>query len=220
MAENTPNRPRRQRNPRGQGALLRNELVSAASRLLATMDRPETLTLRQVAREVGVAPASVYGHFPDLDTLIAHVLQLRFAELAATMRRAAEGAPDPLHDLVARCSAYIRWGVDHPGEYRTIVGGGMPAILVPLSAAGAGEDLLGTVSASLAEVAPSGDGREWFAGLMLWTALHGMVSLYNEHGQIDWPPLDALIVDVLRLHTGRADTEIEAALASPQHSPR
>ena len=39
--------------------------MEAAAHLLATLDQPETLTLRQVAREVGVAPASIYSHFPD-----------------------------------------------------------------------------------------------------------------------------------------------------------
>src|SRR5256885_6675968 len=54
------------RSPRGQGQLLKAQLVEAAAHLLATLDQPETLTLRQVAREVGVAPASIYSHFPDL----------------------------------------------------------------------------------------------------------------------------------------------------------
>jgi AcrR family transcriptional regulator len=194
--------------------VLREQFIAAAAHLLATMDRPETLTLRQVAREVGAAPASVYSHFPDLDTLIAHVLQQRFAELGEVMRQAADSSSDPLHDLVAQCAAYVRWGVDHPGEYRTIIGGGMPAGLAPLSAAGAGEELLQTVSASLAAAAQLEPESEPVAALMLWTALHGLVSLYNEHGQIDWPPLNDLIISVLHLHTGRAVVEIEAALTA------
>ncbi|WP_084485655.1 TetR/AcrR family transcriptional regulator [Humibacter albus] len=219
MTESTTSSPQRRRNPRGQGTVLRDQLVEAAARLLATMDRPETLTLRRLAREVGVAPASIYSHFPDLDSLVTHVLQLRFAELASAMRRAAEDAPDALHDLVARCGAYVRWGVQHPGEYRTIVGGGMPAAVAPLSMTGVGEELLGTVSNSLAAVAPAGPAREWFAAIMLWTALHGVVSLYNEHGAIRWPPLDDLIIDVLRLHTGRSAAELGAAL-EPIDPPR
>lgn len=208
----------RRRNPKGQGARLREEFVAAAARLLATMDRPETLTLRQVAREVGVAPASIYSHFPDLDALVQHVLRLRFGELAQAMSDAAARAGDPLDDLAARCSAYVRWGVEHPGEYRTIVGGAVPAELAPLSEPGPGEALLETVAQSLAaaradaaEATAEEHGR---AGLLLWTALHGIVSLYNEHGKIDWPPVAQLVADTLTLHTGRPPGDIAAAVRS------
>jgi len=196
--------------------MLREQLIAATARLLATMDRPETLTLRQVAREVGVAPASIYGHFPDLGALIHHVLQQRYDELAETMQTAAGAATEPLADLVARCAAYVNWGIEHPGEYRTLFGGGMPAEMVPLSAHGTGEELLGSVSDALARASHGGeaatDAAAWRAGLLLWMALHGLVALYNEHGQLPWPPLPQLIVDTLALHTGRPAAEITALL--------
>ncbi|MFH9353119.1 TetR/AcrR family transcriptional regulator [Kitasatospora sp. NPDC017646] len=206
----------RRRNPRGQGQVLKAELVNAAARLLATLERPETLTLRQVAREVGVAPASIYGHFPDLGALVQHVLRLRYDELAAVMRAAADGADGPLADLVGRCAAYVHWGVDHPGEYRTLFGGGMPAELVPTNAHGAGEELLGSVVAALAGARQDpqehrdrrGPEQEWQAGLLLWTSLHGLVALYNAHGNMPWPDLTDLIAQTLALHTGRPVDQI------------
>ncbi|MFI0224790.1 TetR/AcrR family transcriptional regulator [Streptomyces lydicus] len=208
----------RRRNPRGQGQMLKAQLVDAAAKLLATLDQPETLTLRQVAREVGVAPASVYSHFPNLGALIEHVLRLRYDELAGFMDEAARSTADPLSDLVARCAAYVHWGVDHPGHYRTLFGGRMPADLVAASAQGAGADLLGSVGESLSAVTDA-DGtrtaeRQWQAGLMLWTALHGLVSLYNDHGALPWPPLDDLIAHVISLHTGRPAAEVTALLSS------
>ncbi|MGW0193977.1 TetR/AcrR family transcriptional regulator [Nonomuraea sp. NPDC003201] len=197
--------------------MLKAQLVDAAAKLLATLDQPETLTLRQVAREVGVAPASIYSHFPDLSALIEHVLRLRYEELARMMDEAARSSPDPLSDLVARCEAYARWGVDHPGHYRTLFGGRMPADLVAVSAHGGGVDLLGSVVESLSAVADADETRtaerQWQAGLMLWIALHGLVSLYNDHGALPWPPLDELIANLISLHTGRPATEIGALLS-------
>ncbi|MFH8533924.1 TetR/AcrR family transcriptional regulator [Streptomyces tendae] len=208
----------RRRNPRGQGETLRAELVEATARLLATLDRPETLTLRQVAREVGVAPASIYGHFSDLGALIQHVLRLRYEELAQLMNEAAAPAAEPLDDLVARCAAYTHWGVDHPGEYGTLIGGRLPPELVPLTAHGAGEELLGSVIASLAGVRqrrgePADPERSRQAGLLLWTALHGLVALYNDHGNLPWPPLDDLITNTLSLHTGEPAAKIAQLVA-------
>ncbi|RPE29335.1 TetR/AcrR family transcriptional regulator [Kitasatospora cineracea] len=211
--------PRRRRNPRGQGQVLRAELIEAAAHLLATLDQPETLTLRQVAREVGVAPASIYGHFPDLGSLVRHVLRLRYAELARLMDEAAAPAADPIGDLVGRCAAYVRWGVEHPGEYRTLFGGRMPADLALLQDHGDGEALLGSVIASLAAVRERGGerpapARQWQDGLLLWTGLHGLVVLYNDHGELPWPPLDALVADLLGLHAGRPAEEFAARLAA------
>lgn len=209
----------RRRNPRGQGQVLRAQLIDAAAKLLATLDQPESLTLRQVAREVGVAPASIYSHFPDLGALVQHVLRLRYEELARLMDQAARPAPDPLADVVGRCAAYVRWGVGQPGHYRTLFGGRMPTELITGSAHGAGEELLGALVASLAAVTDpdrtrSTPERHWQAGLLLWTALHGLVSLYNGHGDMPWPPLDDLLADLIGLHTGRPAADISALLAS------
>jgi AcrR family transcriptional regulator len=209
---------RRRRNPRGQGGVLRDQLIEATARLLATMDRPETLTLRQVAREVGIAPASIYGHFPDLTALVEHVLKLRYDELGRVMNDAAAAATTPLAELVARCSAYVRWGVEHPGEYRTIVGGAMPEQLGPLNAHGAGEELLEALVVAL-DRADGRDGKaatpelRWRAGLILWTGMHGLVSLYNSHGDLPWPTLDELLAQLLSLHTGSSAATINGLIA-------
>ncbi|MFE9413683.1 TetR/AcrR family transcriptional regulator [Streptomyces sp. NPDC006704] len=212
----------RRRNPRGQGQVLKAQLVDAAAKLLATLDQPETLTLRQVAREVGVAPASIYSHFTDLSALIQHVLRQRYQELAQLMDDAARAAgPTPLADLTARCAAYVRWGVNQPGHYRTLFGGRMPADLAPGSAHGDGAEPLAAVVVSLAGAAtperaqPTADLRTQ-AGLMLWTALHGLVSLYNDHGTMPWPPLDDLITDVVALHTGRPAAEVAPLVGRPE----
>ncbi|MBY8880681.1 TetR/AcrR family transcriptional regulator [Streptomyces sp. PLK6-54] len=233
MSAGEPAPPRR-RNPRGQGQVLKAQLVEAAARLLATLDQPETLTLRQVAREVGVAPASIYSHFPDLGALVDHVLRQRYDELARLMVQAAAAATDPLDELVARCAAYVHWGVEQPGHYRTLFGGRMPADLAPRpdstagtgpdaeqagdSVHGAGAELLESLIAALAAVTdPAGTRatpeRRWQAGLLLWTAMHGLISLYNDHGDLPWPPLDDLLADLIGLHTARSAQEIADLLS-------
>ncbi|MFI9365516.1 hypothetical protein ACIG5E_31360 [Kitasatospora sp. NPDC053057] len=101
----------------------------------------------------------------------------------------------------------------------------MPAELVPTNAHGAGEELLGSVVASLAGARQDrperqdrqegqegqdrrGPEQEWQAGLLLWTALHGLVALYNAHENMPWPDLTDLIAQTLALHTGRPVDEI------------
>ena len=82
----------RQRNPRGQGERLRDDIIEAASRLLADPASPP-LTLRAVAREAGVAATSVYLHFDDIASLVLAVSARRFGELVR-LQDAAVGAEE------------------------------------------------------------------------------------------------------------------------------
>ena len=223
-ADGTPSSPAaaRQRNPRGQGQILREQLVEAATGLLATLDSPQALTLRMVARQVGIAPASVYSHFADLNTLVEHVLRLRYQELAEVMNRAAERASTPVEDLVGRCAAYLYWGTDNPGHYRVVFGGRAPSDVFPSAAHGAGAELLAGVGAALAAAttpaarhaqgaADDGYGQQR-AGLLLWAGLHGIVTLHNDRHNAPWPPLDELLVQLIALHTGQEPDVIAEAL--------
>ena len=196
----------RTRNPRGQGGRLREQLVEAAAHLLATVDQPESLTLRRVAREVGVAPASVYGHFADFGALFNHVLALRYRELDEMLRSASDG-PDAPARLMGLCVAYVDWGVRHPGEYRTLFGGRIPAG-VTMTAHEPGIALLELLTAALSEAldhdgdASSEERRR--AGLLLWTALHGLVSARAEHPGIPWPDWRDQGSDIVAMQTEHA----------------
>jgi len=212
----------RQRNPRGQGQILRDQLVEAATDLLATLDSPQALTLRMVARQVGVAPASVYSHFTDLNALVEHVLRLRYQELAELMARAAGQASTPLEDLVGRCAAYLYWGTANPGHYRVVFGGRAPSDVFPSTAHSAGAELLAGVVAALAAAttprarqaqaaADDSDGQQR-AGLLLWAGLHGIVTLHNDRHNAPWPPLDELLIHLIALHTGQQPDVIAEAL--------
>ena len=85
-------RPRRRRNPRGEGARLRDELVEAASDLIAEHGSAEGVSIRAVARRAGVSAPSVYLHFDDRDALISAVLVQRFADLGDAVVEGIEAA--------------------------------------------------------------------------------------------------------------------------------
>ena len=50
---------------------MRDEIIDAAAQLLASAVDDERLSLRAVAREIGVAPQSVYLHFRTKSELSA-----------------------------------------------------------------------------------------------------------------------------------------------------
>ncbi|MEA5366524.1 TetR/AcrR family transcriptional regulator [Amycolatopsis sp., V23-08] len=111
---------RRRPNARGQGELLRDEIVAAAVRMLGELADDEALSLRAVAREVSIAATSVYLHFPDRDALVLAAMQRCHDELVRTGDEAADAAPDPAAALRARILAQAGWAQAHPGLYKVL----------------------------------------------------------------------------------------------------
>ena len=113
---------RRVRNPQGQGSRLRAELIDAADRILARTGDLAELSLRAVAREVGIATPSIYLHFSDKPALVRAVLDARFSELGAVVCAAVVAAEGPAEKLRAGCLAYCRFAAEHPSAYRVLFG--------------------------------------------------------------------------------------------------
>src|SRR5690242_18502052 len=109
---------RRRRARRGEGERLRAEIVEAASRMLAETGVVGDLSLRAVAREVGVAATSIYLHFRNLEELVAAVKVQYFAEFGAALAAAAEAAGEVSYArALARARAYVGYGLANRGRY-------------------------------------------------------------------------------------------------------
>ena len=197
--------PGRRRNPRGQGDRLRDELVDAASALLAESGDMDQLSLRGVARRAGVSAPSVYRHFPDVEHLTVAVMERRFPELAAAIAEARRGVDDPRRALLAGCLAYCRFALDHPGHYRVMFDTRMTAPIQSETGRRLFEGLARNIEACFDP--GEGDGKEdatELAGL-LWTSLHGIVALRINQPNFPWPPLEKMVEKAVhRLITGTA----------------
>jgi AcrR family transcriptional regulator len=114
----------RVRNRWGQGERLRAEILEGASRLLGELGTEDGFTLRGVAREVGIAPASIYGHFRDKSELIDAVLTNEYDQLISLMReaQATVDASDPVGRLRAQLHGFCRYSMANPGHYRVMFG--------------------------------------------------------------------------------------------------
>jgi AcrR family transcriptional regulator len=118
---------KRSRNPRGQGTRLTEDIVSGALALIERTGSADAVTLRAVAREVGIAAPSIYAHFPDRDAVLMAVVVRMFGELAEAIARGQESAgPDPVDRLVAGCQAYVAFGLEHPARYRVLFSRQLP----------------------------------------------------------------------------------------------
>src|SRR5262245_57324929 len=166
-------------NRRGEGDLLREQLIEAASRLLAAPLVEEPLSLRAVAREVGVVPQSVYIHFSDKTQLVRAVMERRFGELS----RLLQAAEDTATTVVAKLRALpgvlpVRPGVAGPLCAAVRNAGHWPDghRLRRLAWRGDVDHLVTAVQRCIDAGAAPRD-NPFVITTSLWTGLHGIVSL-------------------------------------------
>src|ERR1700722_10514165 len=96
VAEDKGSRPRHRRNARGQGHLLRAEIIAGATAILERTGTEEAITLRAIAREIGITAPSISDHFADRPAIIDAVVADDLATLSARLAAAAEATADPV----------------------------------------------------------------------------------------------------------------------------
>lgn len=202
-------RARRRNNPRGQGERLREELIEAARALVAEAGGASQLSIRAVAARVGVAATSVYLHFADLDQLKVAVAERCFADLAEARDAATAEIEDPAASLVARCQAYARFAITHPGYYRLMFGPDLPpgVFTQAYDAVGSAsrtsyDQLIQAIHRCQQTGAARDDTDPALLGALLWPALHGQVSLRIDRPNFPRPPLEQVIAETVRRLVG------------------
>jgi AcrR family transcriptional regulator len=192
----------RRRNPRGRGERLREEILEAATRIVAETGGASQLSLRGVAREVGIAATSVYLHFPDIDQLKAVLVDRGFAELNQARMAAMKGITDPAAALRARWGAYGQFAVDHPGIYRLMFGPHLPAAQAFDSPDSPGRQAFLAAVDAIRHCQEAGmastDDDPFRLATLVWAAVHGTASLRLDRPNFPWPPLDEMVDDLIQ----------------------
>jgi len=196
----TSPRPRG-RARRGDGDLLRAEILAATERLLIQTGDQEAVSIRAIAEAAGVTPPSIYLHFADKNVLLAAVCEARFADLDRCMEEAAAGVDDPLEALWARGRAYVRFGLDNPEHYRILfmtrpVGGAAPADPDRLPGLTAFGHLVEAVAGCM-DAGALAAGDPFLTATALWSEVHGITSLLIARPDFPWPDVDVLLAHVV-----------------------
>jgi AcrR family transcriptional regulator len=186
---------RRPRSRRGDGGRLREEIIEAAQQILAETGGLDGLTLRGVARRVGIAPTSIYLHFPDTEHLAVAAAEQTFAGLAAAAAAAAASISDPAEAILARCRAYCHFGLEHPADYHVMFNMDLPPSLAanPEEALRGFQVLVRAVEDCQAAGVATATGDPSRLASLVWAAEHGLVSLRLSRPWLPWPDIDGLI---------------------------
>ncbi|MFF8324079.1 TetR/AcrR family transcriptional regulator [Rhodococcus qingshengii] len=187
-------RSTRARNPRGSGARLRGEIVAAAATLIARTGSDQAVTLRSVAREVGISAPSIYGHFSDRDAIVEAVVSESLEQLHLAVADAVSAHPDPVEGLYAGCSAYVEFGTSEPARYRVLFGWSRPKGQSPQSdtrGLAAFNTLVTNLDACVA-AGRSASTDTFVDAVSIWTSLHGQVMLRADLPEFPWPSTDTV----------------------------
>lgn len=127
MAENAPRTARARVR-----AELTAEIKQVARRHLAA-DGASGLSLRAVARELGMVSSAVYRYFPSRDELLTALIVDAYTAVggAAATAEAAVRRSDLGGRWLAVCRATREWAVAHPHEYALIFGSPVPGYAAP-----------------------------------------------------------------------------------------
>jgi AcrR family transcriptional regulator len=190
----------RQRNARGHGSKLGEDIVSAALDLIDRTGSSEAVTLRAVAREVGIAAPSIYAHFSDRESIVLAAVVRIFEELREAIEAGVASEDEPIDRLVAGCLAYVRFGLTHRARYSVLFSEErVPDSLHcrPVEIGPDGRPVLefGAESFALlldaleacAERGVSNSSDVMTSATAVWVALHGTVSLRIALPEFPWP---------------------------------
>ena len=98
---------------------LREACIQAAREVIAEQGI-EGLSLRDVARKLGVSHQAPYRHYPSRDHLLAAIMRRCFEDFANFMDQASKAHASDA--LLGMGQAYMRFAAEHPLEYRLMFG--------------------------------------------------------------------------------------------------
>lgn len=89
------------------------------------------LSLRAVARELGMVSSALYRYFPSRDELLTALIVDAYDALGVVAEAADLPASDPRERWVAVCHAVRAWALAHRQEYALIYGSPVPGYRAP-----------------------------------------------------------------------------------------
>jgi len=185
---------------------LRSALLSRAERTLRD-GGVEQLSLRELARQIGVSHAAPRRHFADKQALLDALAQDGFERLGRDLREAMEAAGGAFHArLLALATTYVRFATRHAALLELMFAGKhRPGAADSLREAG--ERAFEAPFALITEAQAAGDvvpGDPERVSMVAWAALQGLAALVNS-GMVDHAALDDVVADVVeRLVLGLA----------------
>jgi AcrR family transcriptional regulator len=148
----------------------------------------EKLSMRGIARIVGVSQTAPYRHFEDKNHLLSEVATQAFTELYANSMAAIDPDESPIKNIHATGLVYLQYAINNPEKYRVIFGSRIQNRQSYPSMIEAGEKSFQILIDQVERGIEAGDfipGCALILANTLWTQVHGAASLILDGFYID-----------------------------------
>jgi AcrR family transcriptional regulator len=113
-------------------AELTSEIIAAAGQELSDVG-PAALSLRSVARRLGMVPSALYRYFPSRDSLLTALIIEAYESVGEAAERASatHAGGSPMQRWLAVCAAVRGWAQANPHQWALIYGSPVPGYAAP-----------------------------------------------------------------------------------------
>lgn len=164
----------------------------------------DAVSIRAIATAVGVTPPSIYLHFADKEALIFAVCQAQFTRLEEEVRAAVADIDDPLLRLRMMGATYVRFGVEHPEQYRILLMGKGDVTLEDFeSGSMPGVSTFGLLMDAVEDCMAAGvfvRQDVFLVSTGLWSLVHGITSMRIAIPEFPFVGADVLLDHLLDTH--------------------
>ena len=104
---------------------VKNALINAAMKLIETNEL-DSMSLRRLAKDVGVTPSAVYNHFADKDALMIAIKIRLYEDINRYFDLKCDSNADPEQRLLEMCYAYFHFSREYPSQFHFIFSSTLP----------------------------------------------------------------------------------------------
>ena len=157
----------------------RNKMCDHALALFAKSG-VEGISLRGLAANLSCSRTTPYRYFKNKADILAALRQREFSRIADTLELAIEQSQEPKEQLTSLCYSYLQFALNHPDSYRVMYTVSQPdsanyhELEAEISRSSA--PIRNVVNRAIASGLIKGDPVN--ICYLLWSGLHGLISLY------------------------------------------
>jgi AcrR family transcriptional regulator len=132
--------------------------IKAVARAQMAAEGTAGVTLRAIAREMGMTAPALYRYFGSRDDLVTALVTDAYDALADAMEAAVDAVAPARHSDRVRAAfgAFRAWGLEHPTEFALIFGSPIPGYVAPEATRPAGTRYTVLLARLLAEAYAAG----------------------------------------------------------------